>query len=1091
VLLALLAIAIWLPAAAAASAPVETAAPVVGGTPRDGSYLHTSVGKWEATRPLTFAYEWRRCSASGEECSPLPSATSHVYKLGHEDVGHTFEAVVRATDEGGSASATSHHSATVLPLKPSKAGVPTIAGVAQDGQLLTANTGAWRGTPPFSFTFKWLSCAGAGASLVCAPIPGATAQGYRPTTEEIGKRVRVTVTAGNGAGSASATSALSKPAIAGPPVATEAPSVSGVPLDGQTLTASTGTWAGTGPFSYSYQWSSCSLVTGECNIIPGATSSTYTAGPLDVASALEVTVTAQGTHGSAAASSPETSAVKAVVPHNSGLPGILGELLDGQLLSVLQGTWTGTGPIAFNYQWLLCNAAGEECTNLSGETGSILKLISGLVGHTIRIAVTATNAGGSTTAYSPPTGPIGALLPSFSSLPSILGSLIDGQALSALTGNWSGSTPLSYSYQWQQCNAKGEECKDISGENGSILKLISGLVGGTVRVGVTASNSGGSTTAYSPASGLVGALLPSIDSLPSIVGSLVDGQLLSALSGSWQGTTPLGYSYQWQECNAKGEECKDMPGETGSALKLISAFVGRTVRVGVTASNSGGATTAYSSPTGLVAALLPHNGSLPSISGLLEDGQNLAAALGSWTGSAPLSYSYQWQRCNNAGEECKDMAGETGSILKLVSGLIGQTVRLGVTATNSGGTTTAYSTPTNPIAALLPHNGSLPSISGLLEDGQNLAAALGSWTGSTPLAYGYQWQQCNAKGEECKDMPGETGSVLKLISAFVGGTVRLGVTATNPGGSTTAYSTPTSPIAALLPHNGSLPSIAGSLIDGQALSVLTGNWSGSTPLSYSYQWQQCNSNGEACKDISGESGSILKLISAFVGQTLRVGVTATNSGGSTTAYSPATGLIAALLPSNTSPPTIAGTPEDGHSLGAASGGWSGSTPISYSYQWQQCNGKGEECKALAGETKETLGLIPNLVRSTVRLAVTATNAGGSTQAVSAPTSPVLAALPINLIQPVISGFLKLGEWLFARHESWSGTAPLAYTYQWQLCGLWGFVYECNNIPGATQEHILLELFSLGLTLRVGVTAHNERGESETVYSKVTGLIQEF
>ena len=129
------------------------------------------------------------------------------------------------------------------------------------------------------------------------------------------------------------------------------------------------------------------------------------------------------------------------------------------------------------------------------------------------------------------------------------------------------------------------------------------------------------------------------------------------------------------------------------------------------------------------------------------------------------------------------------------------------------------------------------------------------------------------------------------------------------------------------------------------------------------------------------------------------------------------------------------------------------------------------------------------MKATVRLVVTATNSGGSTQATSAATSPVLAALPLNTVQPTVSGILKLGEKLLAHPETWSGTPPITYTYQWQLCGALGLVGECKDIAGATKENLLLELLDVGLTMRVGVTAHNERGASSTAYSKVTGLIQ--
>jgi hypothetical protein len=124
------------------------------------------------------------------------------------------------------------------------------------------------------------------------------------------------------------------------------------------------------------------------------------------------------------------------------------------------------------------------------------------------------------------------------------------------------------------------------------------------------------------------------------------------------------------------------------------------------------------------------------------------------------------------------------------------------------------------------------------------------------------------------------------------------------------------PVAA--PTNTLLPSISGSTSQGSMLTADPGNWTGS-PTSWAYQWRRCNTSGASCTDISNATGTGYLLAAADVGSTIRVAVTATNTGGSTTAVSAATATIAAA----TADPVIAAAgdiacdPHDSHFNGGA------------------------------------------------------------------------------------------------------------------------------------------------------------------------------
>ncbi len=93
------------------------------------------------------------------------------------------------------------------------------------------------------------------------------------------------------------------------PQYSEAPKLSGSPVVGVTLGASSGTWSNE-PVAYGYQWEDCNS-TGQCTAILGASNPNYTVASSDVGYRLEVVVTATDSGGSAVASSAQSEFVTA------------------------------------------------------------------------------------------------------------------------------------------------------------------------------------------------------------------------------------------------------------------------------------------------------------------------------------------------------------------------------------------------------------------------------------------------------------------------------------------------------------------------------------------------------------------------------------------------------------------------------------------------------------------------------------------------------------------------------------------------------------------------------------------------------------
>jgi hypothetical protein len=205
------------------------------------------------------------------------------------------------------------------------------------------------------------------------------------------------------------------------------------------------------------------------------------------------------------------------------------------------------------------------------------------------------------------------------------------------------------------------------------------------------------------------------------------------------------------------------------------------------------------------------------------------------------------------------------------------------------------------------------------------------------------------------------------------------------------------------PFNTAAPTISGTTQQGRLLTASQGTWS-SSPTSYSYQWLRCDSAGASCAPLALATTSSYGVVEADVGHTLRVTVVAANAVGSSAPASSAhTEVVTAepRVPTNTSPPTITGTAQQGETLTASPGSWTGS-PTEYSYLWKRCGAAGGSCKTIEGALAPTYLLTEADVGRTLRVSVVASNsAGSSAPATSAPTPVVTGTGAVHHLEYVV------------------------------------------------------------------------------------------
>jgi surface antigen len=332
--------------------------PSISGTPQVDRVLSASTGSW--TPAGTPTYQWLADGAR------IDGATGTTYSPTADDLRKQISVQVTMNQTGYvAATATSAATGAVAPGTFLNTRAPAVTGTPQVGRRLRADPGVW--SPSAQIHYQW--------NVGGVPILGATGRTYTPTAFDLGKQVSVEVLAMRpGYLTSMSTSASTDAIVPGVIGSTTAPQVSGTPMLGHTLQATSGDWSIT-PDTISYQWYAGSTP------IAGATGASYDP-TADVAGQrihVRVTAAAAGytTLAVASASTDRVvlGAAKLEKPTISGKP-VLGRTLRARL-----GSFAPTSATP-HYRWY----RGAQPIHGAREATYVVR--PGDVRHHLRVVVT-------------------------------------------------------------------------------------------------------------------------------------------------------------------------------------------------------------------------------------------------------------------------------------------------------------------------------------------------------------------------------------------------------------------------------------------------------------------------------------------------------------------------------------------------------------------------------------------------------------------------------------------------------------------------------------------------------------------------------
>ena len=992
-------------------------------------------------------------------------------------------------------------------------GVPAINGTAQVGETLAADTSGIAdadGLSDVSYAYQWIRTGG-GAD---ADIAGATDSTYTLTNDDAGKTIKLKVWLIDDNGNSETLTSAATAAVATRPntPATGLPTINGTPQVDETLAADAD---GLSDVSYAYRWIRTDVGAGA--YIAGATDSTYTLTDDDEGKTIKVRVSFTDDADNEETLTSAATAAVASRPNSpaTGAPTISGTVQAGETLTADTSGIAdadGLSDVSYSYQWIRND--GTNDADIGVQTGSTYTLVSADEGKTIKVKVSFTDdAGNEETLTSAATASVAAAPSRLTVSLENAATTHDGSAVFTFEIRFSEELALSYAtLKFRAFDVTGGEVLNAQrmDKPSNIRWLIkvrpdsNGDV--TVVLPVTedcAAQGAICTEDGKPLSNrlemtVTGPLSADQNTeatgAPTISGTAqVDETLTADTSGitDADGLTNVSYSYQW--IRNDGTNDADIGGQTGSTYTLVSADVGKSIKVRVTFTDDvGNEETQTSAATDTVVPRpnSPATGE-PTISGTAQAGEMLTAnisGIADEDGLENAEFSYQWIRTDGGTDA--DIAGATDSTYTLTDDDEGKTIKLKVRFIDDKGNS---ETLTSAATADVGEPQFLVS---------NLGAGVSGAGGIQRTLYTARsgFAQAFTTGAKTGGYP--IGSVGIQVSHFYDGSTvgdHLQVTingVASEGEPGDAHCTLTNPSSFSTPGVSAFeaPTGAGSCaqLATETTYFVVIEWvdpSGTDHFALIPQTYPSEESAATEEDPGGAEGWSIADQSYYltVSSNARTWTAYDQTASFKIVVKEAAVTAAKANSPATGAPTISGTAQVGETLTGDTSPIAdedGLTNATFEYQWIRSDGGTDT--DITGATASTYALADTDQGKTIKVKVSFTDDANNQETLtSAATEPVSAAAnnPATGV-PTISGTVQVGEALTADTsgiDDADGLTNVSYSYQW--------LADDSDIAGETASTYTLSDDDVGKGIKVKATFTDNAGNEESLTSEATAEVE--